>query len=160
MHIRASTRPRWRRIALLIIAWCAPIPASAQSSSPKPTLHNLREVGKALGDCISPLPIENRYQGIRITVRLSFNGHGQLLGAPRFTYITPSAPERFKSEYKDGISDALKRCTPLDFSPEFGAGIAGLPLYLRFNEGGLIPANYFNPTIRAERDYASLAVNL
>jgi hypothetical protein len=117
--------------------------AMAETSRAAFTVHNLREVGKALGACITPLPIEQRYAGIRITVRLSFNGQGHMLGSPRFTYVSPDVPERFKSEYESAIRDALNRCTPLSFAPDFGASIAGLPLYLRFNEGGLTPINHF-----------------
>ena len=36
------------------------------------------------------------------------------------------------------ISDALQRCTPLSFSPELGASIAGVPLILVFDERGLV----------------------
>ena len=77
-------------------------------------------------ECVSPC-------GLGLIVR------GQPLGPPRFAYIKPNSPPT-KAEYKTAISDALKRCTPLSFSPELGATIAGVPIILRFDERGLLEA--------------------
>jgi hypothetical protein len=115
-----------------------PISAAAQETSAKPAVHNLQDVGKALDACMQPLEVPNHYQGIQITARLGFNARGQPLGPPQFTYVTPQAPERIKIEYKTAILDALARCTPLSFSHQLGATIAGVPLTLSFDERGLI----------------------
>ena len=77
-------------------------------------------------------------QGIRLTARLGFNSAGQPLGLPRFTYVTPNVSDQIKTEYKNAVSDALRRCTPLSFSPELGATIAGVLLILVFDERGLM----------------------
>ena len=108
--------------------------AVAQEQSPKPAVHSLREIAKVLSACMQPLVVAERYQGMRVTVRIGFNARGQPLGPPRFTYLTPQAPDRIKKEYKDAIAGALKRCTPLSFSPGLGAAIAGRPIILSFNE--------------------------
>jgi hypothetical protein len=63
---------------------------------------------------------------------------GQPLGSPQFTYVTPNVTDQIKSEYKRAVSDSLTRCTPLPFSSELGATIAGVPLILLFDERGLM----------------------
>jgi hypothetical protein len=108
--------------------------ATAQAPSTKPAVQNLREIAKVLSACMQPLVVAEPYQGMRVTVRIGFNARGQPLGPPVFTYVTPNASDRIKNQYKSTISDALKRCTPLSFSPGLGAAIAGVPIILSFNE--------------------------
>lgn len=141
MTPRRSIQFRRALIAPLVCLPLFSISATAQDTSAKPTVHNLREIGNALAACMRPLAVADHYQGMRVTARLGFNARGQLLGPPRFTYVTPNAPDRIKSEYKSAISDALKRCIPLSFSPELGATIAGVPIILRFDEHGLMRAS-------------------
>jgi hypothetical protein len=128
---------RWTLIGPLVCLPLSSISAAAQETSAKPAVHDLQEMGKALDACMQTLEVSDHYQGIRITARLGFNARGQPLGPPQFTYVTPNAPERIKSEYKTAILDALKRCMPLSFSHELGATIAGVPLTLSFDERGL-----------------------
>jgi hypothetical protein len=99
---------------------------------------------------MQPLMVADPYQGMRVTVRIGFNERGQPLGPPLFTYVTPRAPEEIKNEYKKAISDALKRCTPLSFSPGLGAAIAGRPIILSFKERP--------PLIRAARPHGSASL--
>ena len=117
--------------ALLIMASAA---AQAPSES---TAHNIPEIQRALASCVAPL-VGEPHQEIRITVRVGFNGRGQLLGPPHFTCVTPDVSDRIKDEYKNAVSDALQRCTPLSFSSELGGSIAGVPLFLIFDERGLV----------------------
>lgn len=135
MNPLLKTCGRWAAIGL--IPFFPLICKLAAAEDSKPTVDNLREIEKALGECMSPFTVKDPYKGIWVTARLGFNGRGQPLGPPRFTYVTPNAPDRIKSDYKDAITDALKRCTPLSFSPKLGATIAGQPIILRFNESGL-----------------------
>jgi hypothetical protein len=134
------TRIRWALIAPLICLSLFSVPAAAQDASAKPTVHNLREIAKALNACMQPLAVAQPYQGMRATVRIGFNNRGKPLGPPGFSYITPNAPDRIKTEYRNAISDGLKRCTPLSFSTKLGATIAGVPVILRFDARGLSQA--------------------
>lgn len=133
--------PQWRRLArwaAIVLVSCSALPCISEAAEDsKPAVQNLPEIGRALAVCMQPLPIPDHYQGMRVTVRLGFNARGRPLGPPRFTYITRDASERIKSEYKDAITGALKRCTPLSFSRELGATMAGQPIILRFDEKGL-----------------------
>jgi hypothetical protein len=129
-----SSRVAWALIALLGCLLLFAISGAAQDTSAKSTVHNLREVGEALTACMHPLVVADPYQAIRITARLGFNTRGQPLSSPQFTYVTPNVSDQVKSEYKSAVLDLLTRCTPLSFSPELGATIAGVPLILIFDE--------------------------
>jgi hypothetical protein len=136
------------RCALILPLLCSPSlgsPAAAEGAPGKRTVQNVHEIGEVLAACMQPLSVTTPFPGMRVTVRLGFNGRGELLGPPRFTYVTPIAPSRVKAEYKNAISDALRRCTPLSFSPQLGATIAGVPVILRFGEGGVIQATVEEP---------------
>ena len=134
---RWKTPMQWGVIGLFLFL---PSLATAEDTPAKPTVHTVGEIGKVLAGCMQPLTVADPYPGMRVTVRVGFNRQGQPLGPPRFSYVTPNAPDRIKAEYKTAISDALKRCTPLSFSRELGATIAGVPIVLRFDERGLIQA--------------------
>ena len=113
-------------------------PAAAQETSEKSPVHNLHEIEEALAACMQPFAVADQSQAIRATARLGFNARGQPLGSPRFTYVTPNVSDQIKSKYKSAVSDQLTGCTPLSFTPEFGATIAGVPLILLFDERGLM----------------------
>lgn len=138
MIARGNRQVRWTAIAPLLCLPLLSVAAMAQDAPSKPTVHNLREIGKALADCMQPLGVADQYQGMRVTVRIGFNARGRALGLPRFTYMTRDAPDKIKTEYRDAIADAIQRCTPVPFSSELGATIAGLPMILRFDQRGLI----------------------
>ena len=132
-----SSRVAWALIALLGCLLLFTISGAAQDTSAKSTVHNLREVGEALTTCMHPSVVADSYQAIRITARLGFNTRGKPLSSPQFTYVTPNVSDQVKSEYKSAVLDLFTRCTPLSFSPELGATIAGVPLILIFDERGL-----------------------
>jgi hypothetical protein len=141
MHMAPQDSNRLQAlIALLVCLALFSSLAAAQDTPVKPIVHNIREIGKVLGACMQPLKLREPYPGMSVTVRLGFNSRGQPLGPPRFTYMTPNAPDRTKADYKTAISNALKRCTPLSFSRQLGATIAGVPIILRFDERGLMEA--------------------
>lgn len=136
--LRQSVRLSSALITSLVCLLLLSTSAATQGTPAKATVHNVREIGKALAACMEPISVAHHYPGMRITIRLGFNRRGEPLGPPRFAYLTPNAPDRIKAEYKSAITDALQRCTPLSFSPELGATIAGVPVILRFDERGLI----------------------
>ena len=135
IRTRIPTLALWIMPALLLPLLS--FSTAAQAASSKITIHNLREVGRALAACMHPLPIAEHFAGMHLTIRVAFNARGEPLGPPRFTFVTPIAPTRFRDEYKNAIIGALKRCTPLPFSAEFGAAMAGVPMIFHVNEGGL-----------------------
>jgi hypothetical protein len=115
-------------LLLFSVSTRAQTPPSDTSKAP---LQTLGEVSKALQTCFSP---PQPYPGMRVTVRLSFNGYGGIQGQPHVTYVTPDAPEQVRTAYARAMLESVTRCTPLTFSPELGAVLAGRPYYLRFIE--------------------------
>jgi len=69
---------------------------------------------------------------MQMSVRLSFKRSGQIIGAPRTTYVSPDAPPEARDHYHDAIMAALDRCTPLPFSSGLGGAIAGRPIAIRY----------------------------
>jgi hypothetical protein len=129
-----------RRVLALLV--CLPLVATTARAedNAKPAVNNLHDLAEALSTCVQRFAVKRPYLGIQLTARIGFDVRGQPLGPPLFTYITPNAPDRIKRAYKNAVSEALKRCTPLSFSRKLGATIAGVPLVLRFNERGLVQA--------------------
>jgi hypothetical protein len=95
-------------------------------------LDTLRELFAALRACWVPPPIENARPGMQMSVRLSFKRTGELMGEPRITYSSPDASPEVKQTYRQAITDALGRCTPLPLSNGLGGAVAGRPIAIRF----------------------------
>jgi hypothetical protein len=88
------------------------------------------ELGPLLSKCLELPPDEEARNGMRVTLRLAFKRNGDLLAAPRFTYVTHEAPAEVRAAYRDAALDMLKRCTPLPITEALGAAIAGRPLVI------------------------------
>jgi hypothetical protein len=71
---------------------------------------------------------------MQMTLRFSFNGKGEIAGKPRITYSTPGAPNEARAAYERALLDSLDHCTPLPFSSDLAAAIAGQPYVFRFIE--------------------------
>jgi hypothetical protein len=105
-------------------------PAYGQTS--RPPLNTLGDVGDALQACWVPPPMEESSPGMQITVLFSFNRAGEILGEPRFTYLTPGVSTKVRAAYQRAVAATLKRCTPLNFTPKLGGALAGRPFTMRF----------------------------
>ncbi|HEX2556654.1 MAG TPA: hypothetical protein VHL98_23410 [Microvirga sp.] len=93
----------------------------------------IREVFEAVRACWRP-PGDGGYTGEEITLRLAFRRTGEVLGEPRITYYRPgSEPER-RAAFTRAVREAFERCTPLPFTPAFGAAVAGRPFTIRFSD--------------------------
>src|SRR5437879_3583675 len=98
-----------------------PIPAGAQQ------IDSLKEIFATLRSCWKPPP---RAQAgpVEITVMVSFNRDGAILGRPRITFETEGASDNDRLAYRISVMEALQRCTPLPFSEALGGAVAGRPL--------------------------------
>jgi hypothetical protein len=112
----------------------SPTAASTQGKleGSKPELHNRDDVQRALIDCLESVRAPECRLEIRLTVRLTFNAHGAFEGPPRLTYAALPVANEIREKYEKVIAETLGRCTPLNFSRDFGSTIAGTPLLLRF----------------------------
>ena len=95
-------------------------------------LDTIREVFSALRACWNPPAKDVAQPGTQMTVRLSFNRYGGLIAEPRITYVTPDTPSDVRQVYWDAVTDAFKRCTPLQFTDALGGALAGRPFAIRF----------------------------
>jgi len=95
-------------------------------------LNTIRDVFSALRACWIPPEKDLARSGTQITLRLSFNSHGEMISEPRITYVSPNAPSDVRQVYLDAATAALKRCTPLQFTEGLGGALAGRPFAIRF----------------------------
>jgi hypothetical protein len=110
----------WFAAALL----CLPLPAAAEP------LDSIKDVIERLQQCWQPP--RGVAKPVDITVIVSFNRAGAILGRPRVTYEAEGASDNDRLAYRVAAMEALQRCTPLPFSEGLGGAIAGRPFAVRF----------------------------
>jgi hypothetical protein len=111
----------WFAAALLAL----PMPAAAEP------LDSIKDVIERLQQCWKPPPA-SQARALDITVIVSFNRVGAILGRPRVTYETAEASDNERLAYRIAAMEALQRCTPLPFSQGLGGAVAGRPFAIRF----------------------------
>ena len=127
---------RW--IAALALAALASA-AQAQNSSPAPgngqaptgAVNNIKEVFERLGQCWKP-PAAAGVNPMDITVIVSFNRSGAILGHPRITYESAQATDRDRLAYRVAVMETLQRCTPMPFTATMAGAVAGRPFAVQF----------------------------
>jgi len=67
-----------------------------------------------------------------ITVILSFNRRGEILGKPRITYESATATDNDRLAYRVAVMETLQRCTPMPFTETMGGAVAGHPFAVQF----------------------------
>jgi hypothetical protein len=133
--MNAGRRPVMTRgapISLCPLLCFAILASLAHGQTSSRELNTLKEVGDALSACWVPPPMEEAGPGMEITVVFSFNRAGEILGEPRFTYLTPGVSTAMRAAYQRAVAATLKRCTPLKFTPGLAGAIAGRPFSMRF----------------------------
>ena len=125
MVLRRSKPVSWFAVPLLMLAWSAP------SRAEPGQLNTLKDVFARLHSCWKPPPA-SQANPIDITVVVSFNREGAILGHPRITYESEQASENDRVSYRVAVMETLQRCTPLPFTEALGGAIAGRPLAIPF----------------------------
>jgi hypothetical protein len=115
----------WFAAALVWLALAAHVSAQPQQ------LNTIKDVFAKLNSCWQPPPA-SRASPMDITVIVSFNRAGAILGQPRITYETASAGDNDRIAYRIAVMETLQRCTPLPFTEGLGGAIAGRPLAVTF----------------------------
>jgi hypothetical protein len=95
-------------------------------------LNSLRDLFGALRACWTPPALDEGRAGMEVSIRLSFNRFGNIIGSPRFTYTTREASGAQRDLYRRAVVDSLSRCTPLPLSKGLGGAIAGRPIAIRY----------------------------
>ena len=115
----------WFAAALLWLAFG--VHASAQPQQ----LDTLKDVFAKLYSCWEPPPA-SRANPMDITVIVSFNRQGAILGQPRITYESTNASDNDRLAYRIAVMETLQRCTPLPFTEGLGGAVAGRPFAIPF----------------------------
>ena len=101
-----------------------------QSPDRDKPLDSLKDIAPTLSKCLQLPPQDMARPGMQVTMRLGFSKSGNVLGTPRFTYITHEAPEGVRTAYRSAATDMLDRCQPLPLSTGLGGAIAGRPIII------------------------------
>ena len=114
----------WFAIALLLVS-------SACAQAQPAQVNTIRDVFARLGGCWKP-PLLARANPIDITVVVSFNRAGEIIGHPRITYESEQATDNDRLQYRIAVMEALQRCTPMPFTESMAGAVAGRPFAVRF----------------------------
>ena len=79
-----------------------------------------------------PPPAGRARPGIDITVIVSFNRNGDILGHPRIAYESEQATDNDRLMYRIAVMEALQRCTPMPFTEGMAGAVAGRPFAVQF----------------------------
>jgi hypothetical protein len=85
-----------------------------------------RQIAEHLAACWRPPAA-----GSEVTVRVSFNRQGAVIGKPRVTYVKPGQGAD-RASVVGSLEQAFDRCAPLRLSADLGSAIAGRPFAIRF----------------------------
>ena len=131
-----ADRPRTQRFryaAFLLLLWPACAPAEPAQ------VNTIRDVFTRLGTCWRPPPPSSANPGIDITVIVSFNRAGEILGHPRITYESEQATDNDRLQYRIAVMEALQRCTPIPFTEGMAGAVAGRPFAIQFRSRKIPP---------------------
>jgi hypothetical protein len=127
----------WFAAALLLSlagAWTGPIHAETQiiPAIPEPAgqVDNLKELFARLLSCWRPP--QRASAAIDITVLVSFDRSGNILGHPKITYESEQASDNDRLLYRIAVMETLQRCTPMPFTEGMGGASAGRPFAIQF----------------------------
>ncbi|PAY06618.1 MULTISPECIES: hypothetical protein [Bradyrhizobium] len=111
-----------------LVAWLA---LSGAAAAEPEQLNSIRDVVLAIHRCWRPPP-PDKAGPIDITVIVSFNREGAILGHPRISYESQEATDNDRIAYRVAVMEALQRCTPMPFSESLGGAVAGRPFAIPF----------------------------
>jgi hypothetical protein len=114
----------WFAAALLLPAFLA---AKAEAQQ----VDTIQDVLVRLHGCWKPPPL-SRANPMDITVIVSFNRAGEILGHPRITHESEQASDNDRLQYRMAVMETLQRCTPLPFTEALGGAVAGRPFAVPF----------------------------
>jgi hypothetical protein len=117
----------WLVTALLLTA---AFPARAQPAQVN-SVNTIADAFARLRTCWRPPSDAN--PGIDITVIVSFNRDGNIIGHPRITYESEHATDNDRLKYRFAVMEALQRCTPMPFTGGMAGAIAGRPFAVQFH---------------------------
>lgn len=124
--------------AVLLFGACG---ASAEDAP----VNTIQDVFQHLRTCWKPPP-PVKARPIDITVVVSFNRAGNILGHPRITYESVEASDNDRLQYRIAVMEALQRCTPVPFTDAMAGAAAGRPFAIQFRNRKTSPDKTSPPT--------------
>jgi hypothetical protein len=95
-------------------------------------VNSIREIVERLNACWKPPPV-SRANPIDITVIVSFNRSGEILGHPRISYESEQATDNDRLAYRIAVMETLQRCTPMPFTEGMAGAVAGRLFAVQFH---------------------------
>lgn len=117
--------------AVLLFGACG---ASAEDAP----VNTIQDIFRHLRTCWKPPP-PAKARPIDITVVVSFNRAGNILGHPRITYESAEASDDDRLQYRVAVMEALQRCTPMPFTDAMAGAAAGRPFAIQFRNRKSLP---------------------
>lgn len=108
-------------------------------------VNTIQDIFRHLRTCWRP-PSPARARPLDITVVVSFNRAGNILGHPRITYESAEASDDDRLQYRIAVMEALQRCTPLPFTDAMAGAAAGRPFAIQFRNRKTSPDKTSPPT--------------
>ena len=121
----ASRRGRLLLVAATLLLG---IPRAAAGDA---QVNTIQDIFRHLRTCWRP-PSPARARPLDITVVVSFNRSGNILGHPRITYESAEASDNDRLQYRIAVMEALQRCTPVPFTDAMAGAAAGRPFAIQF----------------------------
>lgn len=129
--MRRRNQVVWLAAALLFVS-------SAGAQGQTGQVNTIREAFARFWSCWKPPPA-SRANPIDITVIVSFNRSGEILGRPRITYESEQATDNDRLEYRIAVMETLQRCTPMPFTESMAGAVAGRPFAVQFHNRKISP---------------------
>jgi hypothetical protein len=120
-----------RRKSVFWFAAALLLPALLAAKVEAQQVDTIQDVLVRLHGCWKPPPL-SRANPMDITVIVSFNRAGEILGHPRITHESEQASDNDRLQYRMAVMETLQRCTPLPFTEALGGAVAGRPFAVPF----------------------------
>ena len=108
-------------------------------------VNTIRDIFQHLRTCWKP-PAPSKARPLDITVVVSFNRSGNILGHPRISYESAEASDDDRLQYRIAVMQALQRCTPMPFTDAMAGAAAGRPFAIQFRNRKTSPDKTSPPT--------------
>jgi hypothetical protein len=134
-----------RRGDRLLFAAAALLFGITSAAAEDAPVNTIQDIFQHLRTCWKPPP-PSKARPIDITVVVSFNRAGIILGHPRITYESAEASDSDRLQYRIAVMEALQRCTPMPFTDAMAGAAAGRPFAIQFRNRKTSPDKTSPPT--------------
>src|SRR5260370_9151003 len=104
---------------------------TTQVAAQQERLDTIKDVIMRIHSCWRPPPL-SQADPIDITVIVSFNREGAILGHPRITYESEHASDNDRLKYRIAVMETLQRSTPWPFTEGLADAVACRPFPVPF----------------------------